>query len=140
MIEAPWDTVPSPVCLHYWWQSERLHDCGLYIGCSTNMSSFGGISGIQHGSRTMFLTGVYTDGTELASGGPPILDFTSDGFASVAPLLNQAFFIGDGLTGTGSGSVQHFAIPTGAARLFLGFADGFNFAVHMGAMATTAGL
>ena len=103
------------------------------------MSSFGGISSIQHGSQTMFLTGVFTDGTEPASGGPPILDFKSDGFASVAALLNQTFFIGDGLTGTGSGSVQHFAIPTGAARLFLGFADGFNFAGSHGSYGDNSG-
>ena len=80
----------------------------------------------------MFLTGVFTDGTEPAGGGPSILDFTSDGLASVAPALNQTFFIGDGLTGTGSGSVQHFAIPTGKTKIFFGFADGINFAGQQG--------
>src|SRR5262249_39942824 len=41
--------------------------------------------------------------------------------------LNQTFFIGDGLTGTGSGSVQVFHVPDGATRLYLGFADAFFF-------------
>jgi hypothetical protein len=44
--------------------------------------------------------------------------------SSYSPLLNQVFFIGDGLTGTGSGSVQQFVIPAGATRLFLGSSDG----------------
>jgi hypothetical protein len=46
-------------------------------------------------------------------------------------MLSQVFFVGDGLTGTdavnvGSGSTQTFQVPTGATRLFLGFADAFN--------------
>ena len=43
---------------------------------------------------------------------------------SMAPVLNQVFFIGDGLTGTGSGSVQQFVVPLGATRLYLGSSDG----------------
>lgn len=102
-------------------------DGGQYIGAATNISSFGGISGIQHDSRTMFLVGVFLDGTEPSGFGPSILDATNDSFPSLNPELNQAFFIGDGLTGTGSGSTQQFHIPTGATRLFLGFADGVDF-------------
>ncbi len=103
-------------------------DGGLYLGGSTDMNSVGGISGIKHGSRTMFLIGVFTNGTEPTGGGPPMLDFSVDSFASVSPLLNQTFFMGDGLTGTGTGSVQLFLAPSGATRLFLGFADGNDFA------------
>ena len=33
------------------------------------------------------------------------------------------FFIGDGLTGTGSGAVQQFVVPAGATRLFLASSD-----------------
>ena len=42
------------------------------------------------------------------------------------------FFIGDGLTGNGTGAVQQFVVPTGATRLFLGIADavGFNDVNH----------
>ncbi|HEY3242752.1 MAG TPA: hypothetical protein VGM03_05305 [Phycisphaerae bacterium] len=42
----------------------------------------------------------------------------------VMPGLRQPFFIGDGLTGTGSGAVQQFLVPDGATRLFLGTIDG----------------
>jgi len=33
------------------------------------------------------------------------------------------FFIGDGLTGDGSGTVQQFNVPAGATRLVLGLVD-----------------
>jgi hypothetical protein len=38
-------------------------------------------------------------------------------------FLDQAFFIGDGLTGTGSGTPQVWSVPTGATHLYLGFID-----------------
>ena len=49
-------------------------------------------------------------------------------FASLSPLIDQVFFIGDGLTGDGSGSVQQFIVPTGATALYLGITDapGYN--------------
>ena len=47
--------------------------------------------------------------------------------SSFSPLLDQVFFIGDGLTGTGSGSTQSFAVPSTATELWLGFADAFAF-------------
>jgi hypothetical protein len=39
-------------------------------------------------------------------------------------VLNQVFFIGDGLTGTGSGSRQTFNVPADATELWLGYVDG----------------
>jgi hypothetical protein len=99
---------------------------GAGFGGGSHYSSIGGISGIFHATHRMFLIGVFTDGTEPAGGGPPILDFTNDAFSSVSPLLNQTFFVGDGLTGHASGSVQQFYTPAGATKLFLGFADGDN--------------
>jgi hypothetical protein len=47
----------------------------------------------------------------------------NEGLAAYSPTLNQIFFIGDGLTGTGTGSVQQFTVPTGATGLYLGVAD-----------------
>ncbi len=43
---------------------------------------------------------------------------------SVSPLLGQVFFIGDGLTGTGTGSVQVFHVPAGATHLYFANIDG----------------
>jgi hypothetical protein len=49
-------------------------------------------------------------------------------FTSLSPLLDQTFYIGDGLTSNGTGSLQAFNIPTGAADLYLGISDagGYN--------------
>jgi hypothetical protein len=62
------------------------------------------------------------------SAAPTALDFSTIGltFASLSPELKQPFFIGDGLTGTGSGTVQTFIVPNDATRLFLGTMDGFG--------------
>jgi hypothetical protein len=38
-------------------------------------------------------------------------------------LLDQLFFIGDGLTGTGTGMVQQFVVPSGATALYFAAAD-----------------
>lgn len=97
-------------------------------GFSTIISSFEGISGITHtGPKAMFLVGVFLDTSVPSDPAPPILDVTNDSFLTVNPLLGQTFFIGDGLTGTGSGTQQQFIAPNGATRLFLGLADGSFF-------------
>ncbi len=46
-----------------------------------------------------------------------------ENFASLSPLIDQVFFVGDGLTGTGTGAVQQFLIPDSATSLILGIAD-----------------
>ena len=95
---------------------------------NTNISSFSGVAGIQAPGQ-LFLTGVFTDGTNPTDPPPPGLNFGSIGtnFSDLSPQLGQPFFIGDGLTGTGSGDVQEFFVPDGATTLFLGFADAFVF-------------
>jgi len=62
-------------------------------------------------------------GDNAASGLTPVSRNDGISFTSVSPLLQQVFWIGDALTGTGSGSVQQFFAPTGATRLFLGPLD-----------------
>jgi hypothetical protein len=93
----------------------------------------GGISGVQHGELTLFLVGVFLDDDEPGDPAPPRLDFSNDAltddFLELAPALRQTFFIGDGLAG---GSEQIFHVPAGATRLFLGFADAFDFGDPIG--------
>jgi hypothetical protein len=68
----------------------------------------------------------------------PDLDFSLTGnvpggidYLTLAPLLQQVFFIGDGLT---SDSVmQCITVPEGATRLFLGSHDGFGWFNNTGA-------
>jgi hypothetical protein len=51
--------------------------------------------------------------------------------------LKQPFFIGDGLTGTGTGAVQDFIVPSGATRLFLGTMDAFGWFDNSGQFTVT---
>jgi hypothetical protein len=106
-------------------------------GFNTDVDSYGGISGLRlvepkpEDRRVMFLAGLFLDDKEPSGAAPPRLDFSSDGigtdFRKLYPQLNQTFFIGDGLTGTGSGFQQQFFVPEGATRLFLGFIDAADF-------------
>jgi hypothetical protein len=91
----------------------------------TNILSYGGISGIRNDNAIGFLVGVFLNDSEPTGSGPSALNFTNNtSFAELSPLLNQTFFIGDGLTGRGLGNKQRFLVPEQATRLFLGFADG----------------
>ena len=70
-----------------------------------------GISGYLDSNRVAMLVGVFLDDTEPANPAPGSLDFSDGGmighiFSSLAPQLRQVFFIGDGLTGSGTGSLQ----------------------------------
>ncbi len=95
-------------------------------GGVTDIASFGGISGLIHHRKTMFLAGVFLSDQEPMDPPPPRVDFTdNEDFDRLAPPLNQTFFVGDGRTA--SGVVQEFEVPAGATRLLLGFVDGFNF-------------
>jgi hypothetical protein len=102
-----------------------------------DMDPFGGISGMKlfestpADRRVMFLAGVFLTDLSPAAQAPPSLDFSSTAigrsFTTLSPLLQQTFYIGDGLTGEGSGSTQSFLVPDGATRLFLGIVDGSYF-------------
>lgn len=77
-----------------------------------------------------YVAGAFLSGGSSSSA-PAALDFTATGlgtsFASLSPLLGQAFFIGDGLTGDGTGAVQTFYVPTGATTLYLGLTDACSY-------------
>ena len=71
-------------------------------------------------------------------GAPSTLDFSLAGsrdYLSLAPALQQVFFMGDGVT---SGSAaQTIIAPAGATRLFLGTMDGFGWANNIGSFDVT---
>jgi hypothetical protein len=101
-------------------------DGGPCVG-STDISAYGGISGIKHNGKTMFMVGVFLDGNEPGGTAPATLDFSNNtDFANFAPLIGQIFYIGDGLTGTNTGNVQRFFIPPTATRFYMGFTDAPN--------------
>ena len=94
------------------------------------------VSGIT--AQTMSLIGVFLDSTTTLPV-PEALDFSPPNltaFQMLAPMIQQVFFIGDGLTGTGSGIVQRFVIPSGADQLFLGLLDVQN-VNNVGALSVT---
>jgi hypothetical protein len=95
-----------------------------------NLGSYGGISGIKSDASS-FLAGVFLEPAQPLDPAPAVLNFTSAGlgtsFATLSPLIDQMFYIGDGLTGTGSGSQQQFYVPATATALYLGFPDGSGY-------------
>ncbi|MDE2333108.1 MAG: hypothetical protein KGK10_01045 [Rhodospirillales bacterium] len=82
----------------------------------------GPISGID-GPGAGYLVGLFVGAGGPGNGAAPAtLDFTTqtgtgNSFTSLSPKLDQTFYIGDGLTGVGTGSTQTFNVPTGAATL-----------------------
>lgn len=96
-------------------------------GAQTNLQSYQGISGIinNDANHAFALTGVFIGSTTPADPAPARLDFTGhESDPSFSPLLDQTFFIGDGLTGTGTGATQQFYVPDTATALVLGYEDG----------------
>lgn len=84
------------------------------------------------------LLGVFLDSSIPGGPAPGPINFSGPGgldFLTLAPGLNQVFFIGDGLT---SASVlQQFVVPTGATRLFLGTMDGTEWNNNLGSYTVT---
>ncbi len=97
------------------------------------------ISGII-ASNAGFVAGVFESGAPSGTP-PPTLDFTAIGmnFTSISRELNQVFFVGDGLTGDGTGIRQQFVVPSGAKVLYLGIADSQDYLVSAGSYADNYG-
>jgi PEP-CTERM motif len=102
---------------------------GAATGSSSNTgySPYSGISAPNAG----YLVGLFTEPGDTTT--PTALNYNSGGNASesattISADVNQTFFIGDGLTGDGTGTTQTFIVPVGATELYLGISDagGYN--------------
>jgi hypothetical protein len=82
------------------------------------------------------LLGVFLDDS-VPGGTAPAQRNDGVSFLSLSPLLRQIFWIGDGLTANGSGTVQTFFAPAGATRLYLGPSDGFGWFNNSGGATVT---
>ena len=86
----------------------------------TDITSYGGISGIVDRRHGMFLVGVFLTDEPPSTSAPERLDFSkNERFETLAPQVGQTFFVGDG----GDRTIR---VPPGATRLFLGFADAYS--------------
>jgi len=97
---------------------------------SSSNTGAGSLSGII-APGAGYLVGVFLGAGGPSGTAPASLDFTSGSgtaFTSLSPLIDQVFFIGDGLTGDGTGATQVFNVPTGATQLYFGISDacGYN--------------
>ena len=110
-----------------------VSNTGTPSGLSPDGGSFtshtaGAQNGISNITAPMSsLVGVFlTNKTPKSGDAATALDFSTFGteFTTLAPKLNQVFFIGDGKTT--SGLTQTFLAPTAATRLFLGTMDGYE--------------
>lgn len=91
---------------------------------NSGTSMIGGITAPGAG----YLVGVFGGASNAPGAATNYLAAGAESMTSYSPTLNQAFFIGDGLTGDGTGSLQTFYVPTGATYLYLGISDagGYN--------------
>ena len=101
-------------------------DGGTGFGALTQESAYNSLSGITYTGRTDFLVGVFLDASTPTGTEPATLSYdnTSAGASSFSPLLRQVFFVGDGLDS--NAATQSFNVPSGATRLYFGFADSWN--------------
>ncbi|HEY4010111.1 MAG TPA: PEP-CTERM sorting domain-containing protein [Acidobacteriaceae bacterium] len=93
-----------------------------YTSSNGGLDSISGITAPGAG----YLVGLFVGPSGPTGTAPASLDYSAAGSesdTSYSPLLDQVFFIGDGLTGDGSGTTQEFIIPTGATKLYLGISD-----------------
>ncbi len=102
--------------------------------CYVNANTFtptGPFSGLDMTDFSRPLVGMFLADTLPASVAPTLRFYWTDNsqggiqtnFAVLSPQIGQVFFIGDGLTGTGTGAVQVFNVPPTATRLYLGYVD-----------------
>ena len=109
------------------------------ISSNTGTTSISGMMAPGAG----YLVGLFVPAGGPAGAAPAALDFTSSGlgtsFTSLSPQLDQVFFIGDGLTGNGTGTQQTFNIPTGAVQLWLGISDAGGYVGAPGAYGDNLG-
>jgi hypothetical protein len=100
---------------------------GVFFNSQETNPTPGGLSFVDPSSATSYTNSLLPDFT----GGNYGINFST-----LAPQLQQIFFIGDGLTGTGTGTIQQFFIPAGADELFLATLDQGNFD-NIGALQVT---
>lgn len=97
-----------------------------YTPRGTDVSGFGNIPPIVVFGHQMFLAGMFLTDAAPTSPAPYASVYAGgDDFLLDTPLIQQVFFIGDGLSP--DGQIQLHRVPKGATRLFFGFVDAFGY-------------
>lgn len=98
-----------------------------YNGGNTTVDGIHNISG-AYGNTQLPLVAMFTteqDPSTLAAPVAALPAWDAQNPQSLAPALYQVFYVGDGRAGydDAAGALLNFTAPTGATRLYLGFAD-----------------
>ncbi len=96
-----------------------------------NINPTGPFSGYDNTDYQGAMVGMFLDCGLPTTVAPTLRFYFSDGsqggiqtdFEVLEPAIGQVFFVGDGLTGTGSGKHQSFLIPPTATHLYLAYVD-----------------
>lgn len=94
-----------------------------------NVTGANGLSDALGNSQLPLLGVFTTEADPFGGAAPAALVWDANNPLSLAPLLHQVFYIGDGLGGylNGSGPVLDFLAPATATRLYLGVSDAWAF-------------
>lgn len=97
-----------------------------YTPGGTDVNGYGSIPRVVVFGHQMFLAGMFLTDAEPTYPAPPGSVYArGDDFLLDVPIIQQVFYIGDGLSP--DGQVQLHRVPKGATRLFFGFVDAFGF-------------
>jgi hypothetical protein len=104
---------------------------GVCDGATHVANPVGTFSGISFTDFTCPLAGIFLEDSLPTSAPRPLRFYVSNSseggiqtdFTKLSPAIGQVFFIGDGRTGTDTGSIQGFIVPPTATQLYLGFVD-----------------
>jgi hypothetical protein len=110
-------------------------DGSTTANCPTiTMDTVGTFAGYKSVDFLGAMVGMFLEDALPPSAPPPLTFYVNDSsqggiqtdFRTLSPKVGQVFFIGDGLTGTGIGSIQVFQVPATATHLYLGYIDACN--------------
>jgi hypothetical protein len=102
-------------------------------GCypRANINPTGPFSGYDNTDYQGAMVGMFLECGLPTTTAPTLRFYVNDGsqggiktdFTVLQPAIGQVFFVGDGLTGTGTGTRQLFLVPPTATHLYLAYVD-----------------
>ena len=125
-VQGEWACGPYPL-----FGADGSVGTGPCDGATYVRNPVGTFSGIRFTDFTCPLAGIFLEDSLPTSAPRPLRFYVSDSseggiptsFTTLSPAIGQVFFIGDGRTGTTTGSIQGFIVPATATHLYLGFID-----------------